>query len=158
VCSTRLNCEIGQTKTLHIVPINVRVDYVLGEENSGRLAYGFSVRWVPRAGPVLFVSWKNRRLGFALFCHRREDRCLKVLGHTTFLCARCTGICIGAFFAMLLLVTHTAVPLISAAILCLPLLADGFSQLSGFRESNNALRFLTGVAFSVGLLLLMFQR
>lgn len=127
-------------------------------ENSKQSTFGLNIKWIPRAGPVLFVSWKNRRLGLAFFCHRKEDRCLKLLGHTTLLCARCVGICAGASLALLVLLVHISMPIILAGILCMPLVVDGFSQLFGLRESNNTLRFFTGVAFSIGLMLILFQR
>lgn len=130
---------------------------MLSKENVRQLAYGLEIKWIPRAGPVLFFSWKNKRWGLAFFCHRQEDRCLKLFGHTSFLCARCFGICIGASLALLLLLAHMAIPMIPAGILCLPLLVDGFSQLFGLRESNNAVRFFTGVVFSVGLILTLFH-
>jgi len=35
-----------------------------------------------------------------------------------------------------------------------PLIIDGITQYLGFRESNNALRFLTGLAAGIGIILL----
>jgi uncharacterized membrane protein len=109
-----------------------------------------------RAGPVLLIRIGDKQLGFA-FCHRQEDRCLKIFGHTSFLCARCTGLCIGAILSIFVLYTKITLPFFLIGILCLPLLIDGFSQMSGMRKSNNALRFFTGVLFAVGMMSFLFQ-
>ena len=131
---------------------------LLNKESLKKPVFGLSLRWMPRSGPVLFVSLGNRQLGLAFFCHRQEDRCFKILGHMSFLCARCSGLCVGAFFAALLLLAKIIMPSVFVVVLCSPLLIDGFSQLSGVRKSNNPLRFFTGVTFSIGMIYFLFQR
>lgn len=70
------------------------------------------------------------------------------------ICARCTGIYLGylAFipFVWQFFTTQTLPnPLLMAA-LHLPLLLDGGTQAKGLRESNNALRLVTGGMAGVG--------
>jgi uncharacterized membrane protein len=104
----------------------------------------------------MFISFKNKKLGLALLCHRQEDKCLKILGRSL-LCARCFGICIGVPITYLILLMNIRVPILVSILFVLPLLFDGFSQLFGLRESNNLLRLLTGMLCSVGLLSLLQQ-
>jgi len=129
----------------------------VNKEHDHKLIPKFDIKWTSRSGPVLYVSWKKAKVGLAFFCHRQEDRCLKIFGHTTFLCARCVGICVGASMTFFLLLLNITVPALLSGILILPLLIDGFSQLFGLRESNNTVRLLTGIIFSIGFLMLLLQ-
>jgi uncharacterized membrane protein len=112
-------------------------------------------KWDSRAGPILLVNFGQRKLGLALFCHRIPERCFTIFGHESFLCSRCTGIGIGVLAFLGTLLFHAQVPLIARMALIAPMLIDSFSQLLGFRESNNTLRFLTGFSFAVGFLSLL---
>ena len=87
----------------------------------------FELKWDPRAGPILCIKFRERKFGFA-FCHRQEDRSLKVFRYSMPLCARCTGITIG--FVSFLLLSHFGytIPQILALALILPLLTDSFSS------------------------------
>jgi len=100
----------------------------------------------------------GKQVGLAFFCHRQEERCIKMFGYTSFLCARCTGLVVGAILSVLLLFAGIILPFAVMGLLCLPLLVDGFSQLSGLRQSNNILRFFTGVPFAIGMMLFLFPR
>ena len=119
----------------------------------------FELSWDSRAGPILFISFRKRKIGLALFCHRKETRCFNIFGHKSFLCARCTGICVGFLTTSVLLFVGAVSKIIISPILILflilPLVIDGVSQLFGTRESNNLIRFFTGFLFSSGLLLLL---
>jgi len=114
------------------------------------------LKWDPRAGPLLTVAIWKKKVCFALFCHRKKDRCIRIFGHASPLCARCTGICLGVVTALLLnLVGLTIASNISISIgiiLVSPLLLDGFTQLVGLRKSNNVLRLVTGFLFSLGII------
>jgi len=123
-----------------------------------RRLVSFKFSWLPRVGPVLFVDFKGKRFGLAFFCHRIEERCIKIGNYTSFLCARCTGLVIGAGLAVMLLWLDLFVPMFVLGLICLPLLIDGFTQLFNIRKSNNLLRFISGILFAVGILLLLFQR
>ena len=119
--------------------------------SSRRLA---EIIWDERAGPVLILNLAERRLGLALFCHRRPERSFKILGHVFPVCSRCTGLVLGfvGFIGLVLLNLH--VPPLFAFAFMLPLAIDGITQLIHLRESVNGLRFLTGFAFTVGLMFL----
>ena len=110
--------------------------------------------WDSRVGPLFVIRYKKKAIGFA-FCHRQKDRCLNVFGHTSFLCARCTGIVIGFILFVLVSCFNLSVPSIAAFGLMLPLIIDGISQLFNLRTSNNIIRLVTGILFTPGLLSLM---
>ena len=110
----------------------------------------FQLKWDARAGPMLLVSFKNKKIGFALICHRKPERCLNFRGHQSFFCARCTGICIGFSAAFLLSIFRFALPHVVSILLTLPMLIDGLTQLLWLRESNNFTRLVTGLLFSIG--------
>jgi uncharacterized membrane protein len=132
-------------------------DILGNKDNAHQFLLSFSVKWLPRTGPVIFVAWRNSKVGLALFCHRREDRCFKVFGYPTFLCARCLGLFLGTLITPFLLLFNVNVPLLLAGLMIIPLLIDGFSQLLRLRESNNSLRLLTGIFFSVGFFTLVYR-
>jgi uncharacterized membrane protein len=113
---------------------------------------GLELKWDQQAGPVLVISQGNHKIDLALICHRREDRSFKIHGHKSLLCARCTGICIGAIAAIVLSPIILLVPTMIRFLFVFPLIIDGLTQLSGFRESNNVLRLATGILFSIGVL------
>jgi len=106
--------------------------------------------WSKRAGPYLLVKYKNKRLKLFLICHRKKERCIQICGHTSFLCARCTGLYMGAIVSLFLSLIGLVLSPYLGLVLVLPMLLDGFSQLLGFRESNNVTRLLTGLLFSMG--------
>ena len=72
----------------------------LGEEhmNSPRLEF----KWYSRMGPVLLVAFKDKKICIAVFCHRRRGRNFEIFGYVVPLCARCTGISVGAIMIYLL--------------------------------------------------------
>ncbi len=118
------------------------------------IANGASMRW---------------RLLFRMICHGIPERCLELSGVPMPICARCFGIYIGvlaglvAFATWQLLVERRASArrmsngaLKSAAplerilrtvsfVAVTPLAIDGLTQLTGLRESTNALRIATGL-------------
>ena len=111
----------------------------------------FEIKWDERAGPILFIKLGRRKIGLA-FCHRLEERSFKVFGYVMPICARCTGQLLGLILFLFLFHFNIAFPSILGFILVLPLLLDGFSQLFSFRKSNNAVRFFTGILFTLGFL------
>ena len=114
----------------------------------------FRLQWDPRAGPILTVKFMDKKIIFA-FCHRQEDRCIKLFGHTSFLCARCTGMIIGFIPALILLVLNKTLPWTLSFVLIFPLIFDGLSQLIGIRKSTNLIRLITGILFVLGFLSLI---
>ena len=90
-----------------------------------------------------------------LICHKKPERSFFVKGHQFPVCARCTGFYIALVlyfgYAYFFYVNYSFL-LILMAILCLvPTAVDGLTQLVGQRESNNFLRFITGLMGGLGL-------
>ncbi|MFH0861780.1 MAG: DUF2085 domain-containing protein [Candidatus Altiarchaeota archaeon] len=87
---------------------------------------------------------------FSPFCHQLPERSLFLWGVQAPVCARCFGIYAGILAGTILyaVLSDKKVPgrhiIIAAA---LPLVLDGATQFVGLRESNNALRLVTGVIF-----------
>jgi uncharacterized membrane protein len=67
------------------------------------------------------------------------------------LCARCTGLVVGIALCWMLFPVRSYTPVVSltAAVICL---ADGLTQLRGWRESTNPIRFATGLAVGMTVL------
>ena len=89
------------------------------------------------------------RVLFRLMCHGRVERCLELFAVPMPICARCVGIYGGMLVGIF---AFWAVPLLRERVMrgfaiaaALPLAIDGLTQLSGLRESTNALRIATGV-------------
>lgn len=127
---------------------------MVGTQSSSASKRFFEFKWDARADPVLFVNVGKKRLGLALFCHRKPERSFNIHGRACPLCARCTGLLFGFFGALGLAFLHMQIPLLATLIMMTPMAIDGLSQLAGFRESNNTLRLLTGFMFTLGFTLL----
>ena len=88
-------------------------------------------------------------------CHRQPERTFKIRNHYFPVCSRCTGIYIGAFsyytFVYFVYVQYNIIMILAAVLMILPTFSDGLTQFFGFRESNNILRFLTGLIAGIGL-------
>lgn len=88
-------------------------------------------------------------------CHRIPERTFKIGNHYFPVCSRCTGLYIGAFsyflFVYFFYVHYSIVLILSAAAMVTPTFLDGLTQFLGFRESNNTLRFTTGLIGGLGL-------
>ncbi len=80
-------------------------------------------------------------------CHRRADRSFQVRNRQLHVCARCTGMLAGIMvFPLALFLRPIALPVFAFASVILVM--DGLSQMVGWRESNNALRFGSGLGFT----------
>lgn len=84
-------------------------------------------------------------------CHRMKERSFTFSGKQFPVCARCTGILLGFFLIPALLLIPLGVPFWLGILLNIPMFIDGYTQLKKWRQSNNALRFITGVAAGFGL-------
>lgn len=94
---------------------------------------------------AIFVNsiWLHRFWG----CHRLPGRSFFIHGRQFHVCARCTGILLGIPVSFALLPLRKWCPtffIFSISIMML----DGLSQYLQWRESNNALRFFTGISTS----------
>ncbi len=90
----------------------------------------------------LFVD--NTLLYKFIHCHRLSSRSFFVKNRQFHVCARCTGLITGYIISpLLLLVSDYASKIFIFS--CTTLALDGLTQLMGWRESNNKLRFITGL-------------
>lgn len=97
----------------------------------------------------LFVD--NLTLDKYWHCHQMQKRSFFIRGRQFHICARCTGIFVGYIFSPVLFIL-TAEEIIKSFTICALIMAtDGFSQLWGWRESRNILRFITGLGFGLTL-------
>lgn len=89
-----------------------------------------------------------------VFCHRRKDRTFKIRNKYFPVCSRCTGIYIGVLiFFLLNIIYHLEYNLelfLISLTLMLPTAIDGTTQLFGWRESRNSIRFITGLVAGIG--------
>ena len=83
-------------------------------------------------------------------CHRKPERSLKIKGKQFPLCARCMSILIGYIAVIPFLFYSFTFPIPLAILLNIPMIIDGYTQLKGWRKSNNGLRTITGLASGVG--------
>lgn len=90
-----------------------------------------------------------------LICHRIPERTFQINGHYFPVCSRCTGFYLSLFaffiYALFNYVDYDGYLIIFAILLLLPSFLDGFTQLLEIRESNNILRFFTGIFGGLGL-------
>ena len=90
-----------------------------------------------------------------LICHRKPERSFHIKGHQFPVCARCTGF----YITLILYFTYTyyfyvdynPYLLTFAILILIPATIDGLTQLLEYRESNNTLRFITGLLGGLGL-------
>lgn len=94
-----------------------------------------------------------------LICHRKPERSFFIKGHQFPVCARCTGFYISILlytvYAYYFPITYTNEYVLFGILLCIPAFLDGTTQLFEFRESNNNLRFLTGILGGIGLMIII---
>lgn len=94
-----------------------------------------------------------------LFCHRKPERSFFIKGHQFPVCARCTGfyttIILYTIYAYYVPIVYTPEYILFGFLLCVPTILDGMTQFLEFRESNNILRFLTGILGGIGLMIIV---
>jgi uncharacterized membrane protein len=101
------------------------------------------------------------------FCHQIRERSLEAGGVYFPMCARDTGIYLGLFVTVLIILLIyrqdqrkpsglAPLPaLITAAILALPMVIDGISSYAHLRETTNLIRFFSGYGAGIALGLLV---
>lgn len=83
-------------------------------------------------------------------CHRMPERSF-FYKHKQFpICARCTGMMLGYLTLPLFLFNIIELDLLSAFLLNIPALIDGYTQAMEIRESTNSLRLFTGLLSGFG--------
>lgn len=94
---------------------------------------------------------------FDYICHRKPERSFFYKGHQFPVCARCTGFYISGIASIILFryfyLPYDLTSLIIGIILLIPTAIDGTTQLFEMRESNNTLRFITGILGGIGLIM-----
>jgi uncharacterized membrane protein len=90
-------------------------------------------------------------------CHRQRERSLVIKGHQFPLCYRCMAILLGIIVTspiMWFLSLPSSLLVFPISILLnIPLILDGVTQAAKQRQSNNSLRFVTGIMSGGGLAL-----
>lgn len=106
----------------------------------------------------LWLYGKSLIVGHASGCHQLPERSF-FIGQRKFpVCARCTGILVGGVgtvLTFLIAAPLTPPSILIATLLLMPLIVDGTTQLFTRYESTNLRRFITGVAFSIGIVSLL---
>ena len=91
-------------------------------------------------------------------CHRLPERSFHIRGHQFPVCARCTGMYIGAtaylIYVQYVPITYTASMVVLGLLLITPAGIDGTTQALRLRKSNNHLRLVTGLLLGVGTMIL----
>ena len=95
---------------------------------------------------VVRVFVDNVYLHKFIGCHRLSDRSFFVCNRQFHICARCTGLLVGLFLSVILLL----LPARNYIALSFPVffgifLLDGLTQQFNLRKSNNSLRLFTGI-------------
>ena len=96
-----------------------------------------------------YVKWKKwmRFFGRLFRCHQLSDRSFHICGFQFPLCARCTGIFLGLVLIGPLSCALLPLNMYISIFFVLAIFIDGFTQLKGWRKSNNCLRLTTGLGF-----------
>lgn len=99
------------------------------------------------------------KFSLSFLCHQNPQRCFWVFGNPMGLCARCTGIFFGlTFFGIVAIVSKMkkGISFIIMALLLAPLVIDGTGHLLGLWDTSNAVRFITGVLSSFGIVFFVY--
>ena len=99
---------------------------------------------------ILVVKVKKYQLNLTS-CHRLPERSFFFRGKQFPFCARCTGVNLSFLFMPLFIFNLISFNLAITFFFMVPAFIDGFTQAFCKRESNNILRFLTGLMMGIGL-------
>jgi len=83
-------------------------------------------------------------------CHRIPERSFFYKGKQFPVCARCTGMLLGYLTFPLYVLHIFAANIFISIALNIPAYIDGITQAASLRESNNALRVITGILSGIG--------
>ena len=96
---------------------------------------------------------------FRFICHRIPERSFFIGKYQFPVCSRCTGFYIAGFsyfaYAYSNFVDYNFTLITIAFLLLVPAFVDGTTQYLGYRESNNTLRFITGLMGGLGLAIIL---
>jgi uncharacterized membrane protein len=93
---------------------------------------------------LIKVFVDNIYLHSFISCHRLPERSFFIQGRQFHICARCTGLLVGTVVSVLLIPAKNYVWFLFPIFLII-LVVDGVTQKIRLRQSNNLLRFSTGV-------------
>ena len=79
-----------------------------------------------------------------VMCHQIPERSFHYRGKQFPICARCTGVSIGYLTLPIFLFNVIQPSLLLIILFIIPMFLDSITQALKYRESNNALRFITG--------------
>lgn len=79
-------------------------------------------------------------------CHQQDNRSFHFGIRKFLVCARCTGIYIGQLVGFVLYFVYVP-SVFLCVVLAMPMILDGFTQLSTIYESTNGRRLFTGLLF-----------
>jgi uncharacterized membrane protein len=95
-------------------------------------------------GFLVKVFVDNPYLDRFIGCHRLSDRSFFINNRQFHICARCTGLLIGMVLSLLLMPLNAYIGFLFPIFLVV-LAIDGLTQKAKLRQSNNLLRFTTGL-------------
>jgi uncharacterized membrane protein len=106
-----------------------------------------------------FLHEHFKDLFIMFICHRLPERTFKIKEYYFPVCSRCTGLYIGVFscfmYIIFFYVDYTFNFVLISLLLIIPTFIDGITQFFGLHESNNILRFSTGLIAGMGLVILI---
>ncbi len=97
----------------------------------------------------------NIILKYLFFCHQIPERSFFYKNKQFPICARCTGILVGYFLGIILIIIQREINLLLSTIFLIPLLIDGFGQLYNKWISNNPRRFFTGIFAGISTIMII---
>lgn len=97
----------------------------------------------------IWISLMN--FGYRLGCHQMADRSFFFKGYQFPVCARCTGVILGEFMAIILIIFKLNINILFSIALLLIMGLDWFIQYINILESNNLRRVITGTLGGIGL-------
>jgi len=97
---------------------------------------------------LLHFIWKRPYLPLFFGCHQRIERTFRFFHNPLPLCARCTGIYVGVFLAIVITYVNV-LPWYVYLLVGVPMIVDGSLQKYKHIISNNTRRFSTGLLFGI---------
>lgn len=106
--------------------------------------------WVSILNEKKISLWKiMMKIGKKMGCHQKSERSFFYKNYQFFLCARCTGILIGSFSALLISLFYINIFL--NIIFMFIMILDGSIQYLNIYKSTNIRRLITGLLAGYGL-------
>lgn len=104
-----------------------------------------------------FIIFIEKWLPIIFGCHCLPERSFYIKGKKFPICARCTGELVGIFIAIITASFMSIMPIYLLLLMLVPLILDGYIQLTTSYVSTNSRRFFTGLIFGYSLTTLFFR-